>query len=172
MPGAHLFQAGYREGITTGKQDALQQGFDQGFAAPGVPIGRALGQLRGVASALLALPNHDDETAAETQAISAALSNVRFADVMPPDVEAEEHARRDREVYGDDVDGPDTTAKTREMDLLEDMVARMNTGTGSEAVTNDRETKGAPRPTTEDVKALKSRLESLATRLGLIIDLD
>lgn len=46
-------QAGYREGITAGKESALQEGFDAGFAKTGGPIGRELGLLRGVANALL-----------------------------------------------------------------------------------------------------------------------
>ena len=46
-------QAGYRDGITAGKESALQQGFDAGFAQAGAPRGRELGILRGIASALL-----------------------------------------------------------------------------------------------------------------------
>ncbi|TFY74295.1 hypothetical protein EWM64_g9718 [Hericium alpestre] len=44
--------SGYREGITAGKEDALQEGFDAGFAEVGVPLGQELGLLRGLASAL------------------------------------------------------------------------------------------------------------------------
>ena len=48
-----MIQAGYREGITAGKEDALQEGFDAGFAQAGAPRGRELGLLRGLASAFL-----------------------------------------------------------------------------------------------------------------------
>ncbi|KAH9959784.1 hypothetical protein BC827DRAFT_1268552 [Russula dissimulans] len=45
--------AGYRDGITEGKEAALQEGFDAGFAQAGAPRGRELGLLRGLAGALL-----------------------------------------------------------------------------------------------------------------------
>src|SRR6202012_3090588 len=35
-----------------GKEDALQTGFDQGFATTGVPLGRRLGLVRGTSAAL------------------------------------------------------------------------------------------------------------------------
>ncbi|KAH9022312.1 hypothetical protein EDB85DRAFT_2151806 [Lactarius pseudohatsudake] len=45
--------AGYRDGISSGKEAALQEGFDAGFARAGAPRGRELGVLRGLAAALL-----------------------------------------------------------------------------------------------------------------------
>ncbi|KAH8984428.1 hypothetical protein EDB92DRAFT_1950790 [Lactarius akahatsu] len=45
--------AGYRDGISSGKEAALQEGFDAGFARTGAPRGRELGVLRGLAAALL-----------------------------------------------------------------------------------------------------------------------
>jgi len=57
-------QAGYREGITAGKEGALQEGFDTGFAQAGGPLGRELGLLRGVTSALLL---HLSRTQTQTQ---------------------------------------------------------------------------------------------------------
>ncbi|KAH9172071.1 hypothetical protein EDB89DRAFT_1967542 [Lactarius sanguifluus] len=45
--------AGYRDGISSGKEAALQEGFDVGFARTGAPRGRELGVLRGLAAALL-----------------------------------------------------------------------------------------------------------------------
>ncbi|KAG8714075.1 hypothetical protein FRC09_018034, partial [Ceratobasidium sp. 395] len=47
--------AGYREGITAGKESALQEGFDDGFASVGASLGRQLGVLRGMANAALAV---------------------------------------------------------------------------------------------------------------------
>ena len=43
---------GYREGLEHGKLQHMQKGFDEGYNAVGVPIGRALGELRGCADAL------------------------------------------------------------------------------------------------------------------------
>ncbi|KDQ11434.1 hypothetical protein BOTBODRAFT_35320 [Botryobasidium botryosum FD-172 SS1] len=41
--------AGYREGVTAGKEAAVQTGFDDGFADVGAPLGRQVGLLRGIA---------------------------------------------------------------------------------------------------------------------------
>ncbi|KAH8112035.1 hypothetical protein DFH11DRAFT_532854 [Phellopilus nigrolimitatus] len=96
--------AGYREGITAGKESALQGGFDRGFADVGAPVGRHVGNLRGLAAGLLsfldssrhqcsqacetgALPLHDD-----LRSIVERLSRIHFADLEPPDTEALEHA--------------------------------------------------------------------------------
>lgn len=49
----YLLQAGYREGITAGKEEALQEGFDAGFAEFGAPVGKEIGVLRGMSAALL-----------------------------------------------------------------------------------------------------------------------
>ncbi|KAH9022315.1 hypothetical protein EDB85DRAFT_1996236 [Lactarius pseudohatsudake] len=45
--------AGYRDGISSGKEAALQEGFNVGFARTGASRGRELGVLRGLAAALL-----------------------------------------------------------------------------------------------------------------------
>ncbi|KAL1923810.1 uncharacterized protein VTP21DRAFT_8790 [Calcarisporiella thermophila] len=44
--------AGYREGITEGKNYTLQQGFDRGFRE-GLEVGRKVGRLRGIINTLL-----------------------------------------------------------------------------------------------------------------------
>ncbi|KAH9162714.1 hypothetical protein EDB89DRAFT_2024320 [Lactarius sanguifluus] len=44
---------GYRDGISSGKEVALQEGFDAAFACSGAPRGRELGVLRGLATAHL-----------------------------------------------------------------------------------------------------------------------
>lgn len=47
-------QAGYKEGITAGKQSQLQTGFDQGFSQA-APSARQIGSLRGISNGLLSL---------------------------------------------------------------------------------------------------------------------
>jgi len=103
-------QDGYREGITAGKEAALQEGFDDGFANVGVPLGHQLGRLRGLAAGLLAFlenasshPNHPQMRSvdqqeytrlkARVQAIAGDLGRVSMKDIAPPDLQAEEHAR-------------------------------------------------------------------------------
>ncbi|KAI0000296.1 hypothetical protein BJV77DRAFT_1063742 [Russula vinacea] len=90
--------AGYREGITAGKDGALQEGFDAGFAQTGAPLGRELGLLRGLASALIhhhhylsqAQQQQQQQQQQEepgppsaAQEIFDALAAVRFADITP-----------------------------------------------------------------------------------------
>ncbi|KAH9016646.1 hypothetical protein EDB83DRAFT_2321136 [Lactarius deliciosus] len=48
--------AGYRDGISSGKEVALQEGVDVAFARNGAPRGREPGVLQGVATALLPPP--------------------------------------------------------------------------------------------------------------------
>ncbi|RPD62472.1 hypothetical protein L226DRAFT_610974 [Lentinus tigrinus ALCF2SS1-7] len=171
--------AGYREGITAGKEGALQEGFDDGFATVGAPIGRELGILRGLCSALLAFlspadPSQSTSDAAlanEVREIAAALVNVRFSDIAPPDLEAIAHAREHLEpsnAMTQDEDAADLTdpAKLneeikdkRDMENLEDLMAQVGSSNAPSV---------APaRPTTEDVTRLKARLMSIAQGLGL-----
>jgi len=88
--------AGYREGITAGKEAALQEGFDDGFASVGVPLGRTVGKLRGVANALKNFLSTKDTSrqqyGAEIIKIVEKLGEISLADLAPPDVEAEAHA--------------------------------------------------------------------------------
>lgn len=107
-------KAGYREGITAGKESALQEGFDQGFAQVGAALGRKIGLLRGVVAALTSFLSNpkfavdsgsssssitvqDDTTREqllhEAREISSALNEIRFSDIAPPDLEAQKHAR-------------------------------------------------------------------------------
>jgi hypothetical protein len=160
-------QAGYREGITAGKESALQEGFNEGFALTGVPIGRELGLARGILSALLLSPllntlPSDSDTAdqikSETQEINAHLSRITFADLMPPDLEAEEHARQHREEEGGG-------SGTREMAVLEDMMEQMDTG--SEMANGQVRRPARDRSTAEDLKALRNQLDRLTARLGM-----
>ncbi|KAG6336106.1 hypothetical protein ID866_2972 [Astraeus odoratus] len=158
--------SGYREGIVAGKEAALQEGFDVGFANIGVPVGRDLGSLRGAASALVSFlsscaqePHNSTSTELEeARAISATLSQIRFADIAPPDVEAEQHAR---EHLNDDPGLAQTEelSRKRDMENLEDMLSRLSAG--------PREPMHPARPTSVDITRLKDRLALLAGRLDL-----
>ena len=172
-------KAGYREGITAGKEAHLQQGFDEGFAQTGAPFGREIGMLRGAASALLSLltskmplplPDPDanvdrEELTQEARAIASELSEIRFSDIAPRDLEAEQHAREHLEAADEDdremdVELGEEVQSKRDMESLEDAMARMGAGSMS---AEDR--KG--RPTAEDVVKLTGRLRTLSEKLGL-----
>ncbi|KAI0632195.1 hypothetical protein C8Q77DRAFT_1158859 [Trametes polyzona] len=172
--------AGYREGITAGKESALQQGFDDGFAQTGAPLGRELGILRGLCSALIAFldrspPSHvqnAQSTLMEVRDIATQLANVRFSDIAPPDMEALAHAKEhldatmDEERREDEADLADPATSNeeikekRDMEGLEDLLAQMNAGGAGSSVQ-------APRPKAEDVARLKERLLAIAQGLGL-----
>ncbi|KAI6005375.1 hypothetical protein EDC04DRAFT_1009729 [Pisolithus marmoratus] len=150
--------SGYRQGIIAGKEAALQQGFDLGFANTGAPIGRELGTLRGIASALVSFLSSINATRAEldeARDIAASLSRIRFNDIAPPDIEAEQHARE--HLHEDDPGLVQTEAlsQKREMEILEDMLSHMGAGVTQQI-----------RPTREDIAKLKGRLSSLSARLG------
>lgn len=103
-------------------------------------MGRELGTIRGMASALLVFvtsrsPETTEERslAIEARDIVSQLSSIRFTDIAPRDLEAEEHARQHLE---DDESG---------------------LGVKGELVENMK----------MDVALLKSRLDNLALKLGL-----
>lgn len=103
-------------------------------------MGRELGAIRGMASALLVFvtlksPETSEERslAIEARDIVSQLSSIRFTDIAPRDLEAEEHARQHLE---DDESGLDVKGE-----LVENMKV--------------------------DVALLKSRLDNLALKLGL-----
>lgn len=162
-------QAGYREGITAGKEAASQEGFDVGFANVGVPIGRELGLLRGTSSVVLAFLNKSSDISekaqmlAEAQEISSQLSRVRFSDIMPRDLEAEAHAREHLEAEGIELDMNEELADKREVEGLEDMLANLSADNGKSKEKNAR-------PTIDDVQILKDRLKLLTNRLDLGIE--
>ncbi|GAA6004931.1 hypothetical protein JCM10207_008455 [Rhodosporidiobolus poonsookiae] len=106
--------AGYRDGITAGKNARLQAGFDQGFTLAS-PYAREVGGLRGLAASLLALltttggsakyagpllasldargPTTKDEVVAELRDIVNALGKLDAVKVLPVDEEAVQHAK-------------------------------------------------------------------------------
>jgi hypothetical protein len=161
-------KVGYREGITAGKEAASQEGFDEGFANVGVPIGRELGLLRGIATVVLHylkgptdVPQRE-EAIVEAQEISSQLSRIRFSDIMPRDLEAEEHARQHMETEGMSLDENEEIAAKRDLEGIEDMLANMTAGNG-------KSREATVRPTIEDVRALGLRLSTLSQRLDLDI---
>ncbi|THH29252.1 hypothetical protein EUX98_g4944 [Antrodiella citrinella] len=175
-------KAGYREGITAGKESHLQQGFDDGFAQTGAPLGREMGLLRGSASAILSVLTSEvllprpglnvirDSLIQEARAIASGLNEVRFSDVAPPDLEAVQHAREHFEAVNEedrdmDVELGEKVEGKRQMESLEDAMARM--GAGSMASEDKR-----GRPTREDVVVLTTRLKALAEKLELPLQIN
>ncbi|KAF6749714.1 hypothetical protein DFP72DRAFT_912499 [Ephemerocybe angulata] len=166
--------AGYREGITAGKEGALQEGFDSGFAVTGAPLGRDIGRIRGISSALLALTNKGTLSLSSTPGaldelpdIAAQLADIRFSDIVPPDLEAEEHAREHMRMEGEalEMDSESEELKDKkDVEGLEDLLAGMSaSGNGKE--------RRPQRPTMQDFEVVKRRLEALVGTLGLQIQL-
>ncbi|KAJ6478560.1 hypothetical protein C8R47DRAFT_984248 [Mycena vitilis] len=160
--------AGYREGITAGKESALQEGFDDGFASVGAPLGRNIGFLRGSSSALVAFLNsglcrHPQKVSmlAEARAIAAGLAVVRFTDVVPRDLEAEAHAKEHLPDDDDPMGDNEELSEKHKMEGLEDMLSRLTAGADVADET---------RPTMDDVRILESRLRALNTMLGLSVN--
>ncbi|KAN0087842.1 hypothetical protein V8E55_006463 [Tylopilus felleus] len=135
--------SGYREGIIAGKEAFLQQGFDTGFAEVGVPLGRELGNLRGVAAAIrsfLSSQSPESLELEEIRSISSLLSTIQFSDIAPRDLEAEQHAK---EHLG-----------------FGDPAIVQNTDSEAETVSQEKRSK-------EDISRLKERLDLLSVKLGL-----
>ncbi|KJA24953.1 hypothetical protein HYPSUDRAFT_65253 [Hypholoma sublateritium FD-334 SS-4] len=156
---------GYREGITAGKEAASQEGFDDGFANVGVPIGHELGLLRGVSSVILSFLKQTagfEELASEAEDVASQLSRIRFSDVMPRDLDAEEHARQHIEAEGVALDVNEEIAAKRDLEGIEDMLADLSAGNGK-----SKEAGPGGRPTIDDVRMLKERLALLSERLDL-----
>ncbi|TFK71557.1 hypothetical protein BDN72DRAFT_764773 [Pluteus cervinus] len=162
--------AGYREGITAGKEGALQEGFDAGFAQVGAPIGHQLGFLRGLASGLnsylkSAKPqggaDDNERLVAEIRQITSNLSDIRFSDIMPPDLEAEEHARQHLVQEGEAMDESEEIAEKKNVERIEDMFASLSAGANPDRLT---------RPTTQDLHRLSQQLKSICTRLNFNIE--
>lgn len=114
------------------------------------------------------------EALKEIRAISAQLSDIRFSDIVPRDLEAEAHAREhladgegDLPVNELDENGTvqdEETMEKKKMEQLEDMMSSFGT--------NPAPSSNLPRPGPEDVKAIHVRLLNVARVLGLELDLD
>lgn len=145
-------QAGYREGITAGKESALQEGFDAGFVV-GAPIGRELGILRGISMGLLSFLTTSGEEESRvnvTRDIVSNLGKIRLSDLAPRDLEAEEHARQHFE--------DENLAEKRKMEELEDMLAQLNSPS-------------AGRPSRQDMDRLKANLQAVCENMGYKVEL-
>lgn len=114
------------------------------------------------------------ETLKEIRAASTQLSDIRFSDIVPRDLEAEAHAREhladgedDLPVHGIDKDGVlqgEDAVEKRKIEQLEDMMSSFGT--------NPTPISHLPRPGREDVKAIRVRLLHIARILGLDLDLE
>lgn len=110
----------------------------------------------------------------EIRAISAQLSDIRFSDIVPKDLEAEAHAREhladsegDLPVNELDENGAvqdGEAAEKRKMEQLEDMMSSFGT--------NPAQGSSLPRPGPEDVNKTRVRLVNVARGLGLDLDLN
>jgi hypothetical protein len=100
----------------------------------------------------------------EVRLITSLLADIRFADVAPRDVDAEEHARQhSKGVGGQSVVNEGVDAETR-VDRPQDIQPQPIVGTSSAETQSDR-------PTMDNVSQLKKQLEDLTRRLGLTISL-
>ena len=114
------------------------------------------------------------EALKEIRAISAQLSDIRFSDIVPRDLEAEAHAREhladgegDLPVNELDENGTvqdEETMEKKKMEQLEDMMSSFGTDPAPSS--------NLPRSGPEDVKAIHVRLLNVARVLGLELDLD
>lgn len=90
---------------------------------------------------------------------------MRFTDIAPRDLEAEEHAREHLDAEGIDMEQNPELEDKRTMEGLEDLLSSMTTS-------------GAPiqpgprRPTIEDVRSLKEQLQTIARHVQLDIPND
>ncbi|KAG8742511.1 hypothetical protein FRC10_001345 [Ceratobasidium sp. 414] len=159
--------AGYREGITAGKESALQEGFDDGFASVGAPLGRQVGMLRGAASAALALcvrrrgqEGSDLET--ELRDIVRCLARVRLSTLAPPDMQAIEHAKAHGADDAPDVGDVEMSAQAS-MDGLEDALDALSTNGPARTSVGPTARSAAA----ADLARLGERLESTRRALGI-----
>lgn len=102
----------------------------------------------------------------EARDIATRLAEVRFSDIAPRDLEAEQHARDHLESYGEELDENVDVAEKRKVEQLEDMMNQLTASTGAGAVANGRR-----RPGLEDVKELQLRLEALGSAAGVDVKL-
>ncbi|KAL5534661.1 hypothetical protein ACEPAG_1125 [Sanghuangporus baumii] len=119
--------AGYREGITAGKESALQGGFDTGFANTGAPIGREVGNLRGLAAGALSLLESSrplvsergdkEQLLSDIREIVNGLARLQFTDLAPLDEEALAHAKEHAESNGGESSLSASSSETRQKAL-------------------------------------------------------
>ncbi|GAA5961524.1 hypothetical protein JCM21900_006313 [Sporobolomyces salmonicolor] len=159
--------AGYRDGITAGKNSKLQAGFDEGFALA-APYARELGALRGIAANLLSIlttaggaklssslvgcvsdPSAKDRVVGELRELVNALGKLDAVRILPVDREADEHARS----HADE----GISQELRERREMREMEALLG-GLGGE---------GAAGPESGGVEECRRRLESVLEVFGM-----
>lgn len=158
-----MHKAGYREGITAGKESALQDGFDDGFASVGAPLGRQVGTLRGKANAALALCLRLEVHALEEELrdIVQALSRIRLSALAPPDMQAIEHAKEHESDRPDVGDVETSTGAT--MQGLEDAFESLSTSKSAGKVDIMRRSVEAA----GELNRLGQRLQAACAQLGV-----
>lgn len=149
-------QAGYRDGITAGKNSRLQTGFDQGFSLA-APYAREIGALRGIAASLLSLltvpsanatknarpvledafspeggQEQKERVVAELRELVSALGRLDANKVLPVDEEAEQHAREH-----EDEGISEVMRQRKEMREMEELMGGLG-GAKDEGATGDR----------------------------------
>lgn len=132
----------------------------------GAPLGRKLGVLRGIASAILSHMNlHCSDRAdsehlwLEAREITSRLASVRLADVAPRDIEAEQHAREHLETEGIEMEMNEEVEEKKNMEGLEDMLAKLTAGA-------DSGKQELERLSIDDVRLLEDRLGHLVENIG------
>lgn len=110
-----------------------------------------------------------EELLTEAGAISSGLAEIRFSDIVPPDLQAEQHAREHLESADEDdrdfdIEMSEEVKQKRDLEGLEDMLTRMGAGTISSAEAKSR-------PTRNDVEKLETRLTALLGTLSLPLEM-
>ncbi|KAG9120404.1 hypothetical protein FRC07_004116 [Ceratobasidium sp. 392] len=160
--------AGYREGITVGKELALQEGFDDGFASVGAPLGRQVGLLRGTANAAFALcvrrqGQSGSDLEAELRDIVRCLARVTLSALAPPDMQAIEHAKTHGPDQEPDVGDVEMSAQAS-MDGLQDALEALST-TNPARTTDDPMARSVA--AAADLARITERLEAACRALGI-----
>ncbi|TDL17704.1 hypothetical protein BD410DRAFT_729499 [Rickenella mellea] len=137
----HFVNAGYREGITAGKESTLQEGFDSGFSTVGAPLGREVGMLRGATAGLssflrssrqVALEEHERQAVIlEVLDIENQLHRIQFSDIEPRDLEAEEHAQLHRQTGEEDTDVGAEIREEMDIEKLQKSFKNLSTSSDS-----------------------------------------
>lgn len=135
----------------------------------GAPLGRDIGRMRGISSGLLALVKKGSlgctpEIEEELRLISAQLAEIRFSDIVPPDLEAEAHAREHMAKEGEELPMEEGLEDKKNVESLEDMLAGMSASGQSVE-------KKPLRPTMQDYEGVKTRLETVVKTMGLQLQL-
>lgn len=133
-----------------------------------MPLGRQVGLLRGRAAALLSFlimsATAGSEHLQAARDIANKLGRIRFLDIAPRDLEAEQHAKEHLDSYKGSADADmdlgenEELADKRAMEGLEDLMANMS---------SERLAANSGRPTLKDLTELEKQLDSLCLQVGI-----